>query len=372
MRPGRVKALASIAAFVICFGPIVSSQVVHAQDAADSLVFTPDSKPYGVGYPEWTTRWWTWFISSPTDVNPINDDTGARCNENQSGPVWFLVGSGGGKAERSCTIPAGKAILIPNIIIECSFAEDQSLKTLEDLDTCAKDGIDITTDVWTTIDGVDLPDSQVYRIKSEPWNFTFGEDNVFAAPSGPTTGDSDGFWTMIMPLSPGNHKIHVGGLQVDYTVTTPANFIEDSTYNLIVAEATTQLVTQTVMIDGEPVTFEINSTSTISNFRFDQDAKSVSFNLSEDNSSGTASLPIGRLLNGPYTVTINGNAMTDFQTYNMNNETWMSAGYNRGTNEIIIVGASIVPEFPVSVVVLLPVLGITVLVIRRFLFSLKS
>src|SRR5687767_2637946 len=89
-------------------------------------VFSPDSKPYGMTYQEWTAKWWQWFISIPADKNPINDPTGERCAEGQSGPVWFLVGSGGGRAERECTVPAGKAIMIPSINVECAFSEDES------------------------------------------------------------------------------------------------------------------------------------------------------------------------------------------------------------------------------------------------------
>src|SRR3989442_9792432 len=71
-------------------------------ESVNSVIYPPDSKPYGKTYADWTAEWWEWFISIPTDKNPINDPTGERCDEQQVAPVWFLVGSGGGKAERTC------------------------------------------------------------------------------------------------------------------------------------------------------------------------------------------------------------------------------------------------------------------------------
>jgi hypothetical protein len=359
MRPGLISYAAVLSIFVILAGGNVA---VYAQETPESLVYSPEDAPFGISYEEWTTKWWSWFISIPTDQNPINDHTGEMCTEYQEGPVWFLLGSGGGKAERSCAVPAGKAILIPNIIIECSYAEDQSLQTVADLETCAKEGIDITTDVWATIDGKDLPEDQIYRVKAGPWNFTFPENNVFAAPAGPTQGVSDGYWTFIKPLGAGNHTIHVGGLQVDYTVTTPTNFVEDSTYHLTIAGATTSIVSQNVTVAGEQITIPINTTSAVSDFALDEEAKRISFSVIQNSSGGQVMLPIGRILNGPYAVTINGNTTTDFETTDDGSETWLRLEYEDSANEVSIVGTSVVPEFPFALALVL-VFGLAAVVL---------
>ena len=60
-----------------------------------------------------TARWWQWVISIGQSENPLLDPTGADCAVGQEGPVWFLGGTFGGPATRSCTVPAGKALLIP-------------------------------------------------------------------------------------------------------------------------------------------------------------------------------------------------------------------------------------------------------------------
>jgi len=222
-----------IAVFVFLIAAIIIPLSAFAQE--DSVAFPPDSKPYQRTYGEWTAEWWKWFISIPIGNNPLNDPSGERCavGQNQTGPVWFLVGSGGGKAERECTIPAGRAILMPAINVECSYAEDQSLRTEDDLRACAKSDQDLVTETTATLNGSVL---QVHRVRSPVFNFTVPADNVFAAPEGPTKAVSEGFWVFIKPLPPGQYELHAGGLLVDPTVTAPVNLVEDSTYHLTVEE----------------------------------------------------------------------------------------------------------------------------------------
>src|SRR5215213_9512026 len=65
-------------------------------------VFPPDAKPYGLTYGEWTAKWWQWAYSMPEADNPMVDNTGNNCAHNQSGPVWFVAGTGGGAVTREC------------------------------------------------------------------------------------------------------------------------------------------------------------------------------------------------------------------------------------------------------------------------------
>ncbi len=84
---------------------------------ADSLnpsVFSPDTKPFGITYPEWTSKWWQWLVSIPAKDNPAADNTGKNCGQKQTGPVWFLAGTTGGSAERSCTRTCRKGSLVSN------------------------------------------------------------------------------------------------------------------------------------------------------------------------------------------------------------------------------------------------------------------
>jgi hypothetical protein len=241
----------TIAVFVFLIAAIIFPLSAFAQE--DSVTFPPDSKPYQRTYAEWTAEWWKWFISIPTGDHPLNDPSGERCALGQQGPVWFLVGSGGGKAERECTIPAGRAILMPAINVECSYAEDQSLRMDDDLRACATSDQDLVTETAATLNGSVL---QVHRVQSPVFNLTFSVDNVFAAPVGPTKVVSEGFWVFVKPLLPGQYELHVQGLLVDPTVTGPVNLVEDSTYHLTVENLESETGNETVTIANESSSFQ--------------------------------------------------------------------------------------------------------------------
>jgi len=240
-----------IAVFVFLIASINIPLSAFAQE--DSVTFPPDSKPYQRTYAEWTAEWWKWFISIPTGNNPINDASGERCALGQQGPVWFLVGSGGGKAERECTIPGGRAILMPAINVECSYAEDQSLRTEDDLRACATSDQDLVTMTAATLNGSVL---QVNRVQSPVFNLTFPVGDVFVTSGGPSQAVSEGFWVFVKPLPPGQYVLHVQGLLVDPTVTGPVNLVEDSTYHLTVENLESETGNETVTIANESSSFQ--------------------------------------------------------------------------------------------------------------------
>ena len=62
-------------------------------------------KAFGKSYGEWSTTWWNWAVSQPAEASPVTDETGARCNVGQSGPVFFLAGTTGGSVTRTCSVP---------------------------------------------------------------------------------------------------------------------------------------------------------------------------------------------------------------------------------------------------------------------------
>ena len=59
-------------------------------------------------------QWWQWLLSIPASQSPLTDNTGQRCMHGQRGDYWFLAGKfTGGNTTSTCTIPAGKKILVP-------------------------------------------------------------------------------------------------------------------------------------------------------------------------------------------------------------------------------------------------------------------
>jgi hypothetical protein len=103
------------------------------------------------------------------------------CTVNQSGPVWFLAGavSSNGPVPLSCTVPPGKAILVPVINAEWSTNEDMGCgDTYQSLLACAAALMNLVTQRAFSIDGVagDLgPNPQnrsPFRVQSPPPPFT--------------------------------------------------------------------------------------------------------------------------------------------------------------------------------------------------------
>lgn len=209
---------------------------VMPEAKADSInpgVFPINSKPYGFTYGEWLAKWWQWLAPIPSRVNPINDKTGANCAQGQNGPVWFLAGSTGRPAIRTCTIPIGKAILFPALTVECSYAEDSTLHTDAQLRSCAINA-DQGGIAQVNVDGVNLQSLQIYDVQSPLFNFTFPQDNIFGARPGSTQSVSDGIFIMLQPLTPGNHTIHFTGLVLANPTLGTQSFATDATYYLVV------------------------------------------------------------------------------------------------------------------------------------------
>lgn len=216
---------------------VLASSSVTVFVQADNInpgVFAVDSKPYGRTYAEWTANWTKWLISIRQPANPITDSTGKYCAQSQSGPVWFLPGTTGGAAERTCTIPAGRAILFPVLNSECDYASFPNVNSEPQLISCAQADINRGINQQATIDGISLKHLEKYRITSTLFNFTYPPNNIFGAPVGPTQGITDGYWVFLQPLSPGKHELHFGGTTPGNPTTGTANFSVDVTYHLIV------------------------------------------------------------------------------------------------------------------------------------------
>jgi hypothetical protein len=193
-------------------------------------VFPADSKPYGMTYGEWTARFWQWLHSIPKPDNPAADPTGKNCGLKQTGPVWFLPGTFGGINERTCTIPAGKAILVNAINVMCSYAEHH-LKTEPELRACAKADQDKVTTTSITLDGVQL---NPVRLQSPLFTVILPPNNALGLKPQITPALSDGYWAFLKPLPPGDHTIHASGSLVDFTTTGTTNFASDVTYHITV------------------------------------------------------------------------------------------------------------------------------------------
>ena len=173
-------------------------------------LYPPGSKPFGRTYAEWTARWWQWVLSIPKTENPLLDENGRNCANNQSGPVWFLAATLGGPAERSCTIPADRAILSPVINYEASVAEGDGT-TDDELAARARFEMDQIANMQAIIRGTNVNELNQYRIQSPPFNVTLPADNVLGLPAQTTKMMSEGYWLFLKPLEPGTYDLYSFG-----------------------------------------------------------------------------------------------------------------------------------------------------------------
>lgn len=118
----------------------------------------------------------------------------------------------------------------------------------------------------------------------------------------------------------------------------------------------TLLTTHPISISSsaQPIDLKIRSSSTVSDFGFNEESKSISFKATgEAGTKGVTVVTIGPVLEGPYTVTVDGSAVTDFKTTETaDGVTEIEVTYDHSTREISITGTQVVPEFPVSMVIM--------------------
>jgi hypothetical protein len=207
-------------ALVLLAGGMLLTLLAPSAAASSFTIVQPTEKYAGKTYGQWSAAWWQWAANISEPNSPVTDDTGADCAVNQKGSVWFLAGTTGGSATRSCTVPADKAILVPIINGECSTVEGNGTTDAE-LRACARDLIDHVTQTSASVDGtaIDLgPVSQGrFRFQSPLFTITFAPNNGFY-PDGSVAGTgqavADGFWLLIRPLPKGQHTIDFQGTAV--------------------------------------------------------------------------------------------------------------------------------------------------------------
>jgi hypothetical protein len=130
----------------------------------------------------------------------------------------------------------GKAIMVPVLIVECSYVENKNEKTPEGLRNCAKSITDKMQGLTLTYDGVTLSDQEIhqkYRVGTFPLSVNFPPKNVFNAnPPGPSTAVSDGYWVMFEPPSVGDHNIKFAGCSGNPSVVETGKFCQNVNYHL--------------------------------------------------------------------------------------------------------------------------------------------
>lgn len=174
----------------------------------ESILFLPDSKPYGLIYADWIVKWWKWVLSIPKERNPTLDKIGNHVNERQcDSRVMFLSGTFGGPVTRRCRVSSEKSILMPIINYECSFADEPSIKSATGLKFKCKSEIDDIKNLSFRIDQLCLYDLRPYRILTPLFDVRLGENNILEVKQQNTQMISDGYWIFLKPLTTGRHQL---------------------------------------------------------------------------------------------------------------------------------------------------------------------
>jgi len=97
---------------------------------------------------------------------------------------------------------------------------------------------------------------------------------------------------------------------------------------------------KSVQFDGQTVEIDIVSNSTISDFTFDSDNEKISFGTLEQSGTGLTEIFIGKVLEPPYAITIDGKNIDDFTiTYDETiNEILVSFDYNHPVKQVVVEG----------------------------------
>ena len=181
--------------------------------------YDAESKPFGISYGNWTTKWWQWAISIPTLKNPMLDKTGENYNIGQPRPdvVCMLGGVYGDQDKnhptRKITLRKNISILFPVLNCEANSIEYPNLKTEEDLRKHVCDDIKSVVKKDCFINDTRIVPELV---KSDPEMFDISvpRNNVLGIEGGQTIkAYAEGFYVFIKGgcLSPGNHILDFEG-----------------------------------------------------------------------------------------------------------------------------------------------------------------
>jgi hypothetical protein len=218
-------------------GTVIGLLMPVAPAQADAVkIIAVNDNAYGSTYGEWSAAWWQWAFSIPASNSPISDTTGANCTQLQSGPVFYLTGTAGGAATRSCAVPAGKALFFPILnslwgasVFDCDPTNPGVPCNLATLRKSAADAMDQVT-LQAVIDGKPVKDLNQQRVQSSALTITYPADNGAGVDAGSYAPNvSDGYWLLLAPLSAGRHTIYFKGV---FTGGIFNGTVVEVTYNL--------------------------------------------------------------------------------------------------------------------------------------------
>jgi len=103
---------------------------------------------------------------------------------------------------------------------------------------------------------------------------------------------------------------------------------------------------QSVSVEGNVIEISLNSSSTISQFRLDEENKTLSFKAdAQADAEYLTKISIGKVLEGPYFVAIDRQQISDYEVTNSSDGSIISIPSEGGSHMVTITGSNVVPEF---------------------------
>jgi hypothetical protein len=172
-------------------------------------VLDPTASYAGKTLGQRSADWWTWVYETPFTGHPLVDETGSDCATNQPSDVFYLGGTFGGDASRTCTVPKGVPVLVP--LVNYSFdncgVPEEFVVPEEQFGPEIDAFLDSVTGLTLTVDGDALgstaADFSAHRVDLTSYDYTVpAEDSLYAyfgldysGPCGPAT--SGGYYALI-------------------------------------------------------------------------------------------------------------------------------------------------------------------------------
>jgi hypothetical protein len=224
-----VTPVLSILLFSTILSPVAALNTVN--------IFPPGGKPYGLTYADHIKNYWKWAIKTPANENPVNDPTGVKCatgQENTNSSVFYLAFNNGGTSQRTCKVPAGKALFIPVMPVESSDKELPKA-SIADLSKSAKDDQDHVNSLYLKIGDKEynFKDLDKYRTHTDAFEVVFPDNGIFGVlKGGVSKAVADGRYIITEPLAKGTYPIHFKSSLIDPS-NPDTNFAQDITYKII-------------------------------------------------------------------------------------------------------------------------------------------
>jgi len=231
-----MRKVSKLVASLVASGALVlAASPAQAQGNANPGVLPAGSNAHGQSLGAWAADYWKWALETPASTNPLLDETGEFCGEGQGGSVWFIPGSFGGDAERSCSVPQGKTLFVPVFqwvfgasVYDCEPSVPEVECVVGELRAAAAFNTEAATVLEVTIDGEAVSDVAGYRAASPVFEVNLPADNFLGLPAGSYSPNvADGYWLMVAPLTPGEHTISAHVLApdtvygtIEFTATT--------------------------------------------------------------------------------------------------------------------------------------------------------